>query len=326
MAASDLRILQVGEQGDIVIIGGSAAGVAAASAIVEAEHRGTTVLITAEDRLPYKRTKVSKSFAKGFSRDGFAIQEPSWFEQAGIELKTGTTVTAIDLDGQSVALADGSARHWDELILATGARPRQLTVEPAARDRVFFAHDIAQVEALRRRAASKEDALVIGLGVLGTEVAEQLVRMGKRVTMVGDTEQVMTEHLNEIACRKLADVLAQQGVRLLFGETVGQIASQGDRVCVDLQTARQQLGCDMVVCCIGLEVRSELARQAGLTTDHGIVVDDQLRTSHPQVLAAGDVAEHPGGRLTHLWRHAQHQGRVAGINAAGGAATYEFVP
>jgi len=316
----------VGEHRDIVIVGGSAAGMAAAQAIAEGGHPGSTLLITAEQRSPYKRTKVCKSFAAGFAPDAFALQEPDWYVQAGVELLTGVEVSSVDLVGQAIVFADGSSRRYDQLILATGARPRQLPVEPAARDRVFFANDKAQVEALRTAAQRSDRVLVIGMGVLGTEVAEQLWRMGKRVTMVGETRQVMAEHLNEVACGRLADLLAEHGIELLFGETVGPIDRVGDQVAVVLQGAGEQLQFDMAVCCVGLEPRIRLARQAGLTCRQGVVVDVQLRTSHPQVLAAGDVAEHPGGRVTHLWRHALHQGKVAGINAMGGSEPYEFVP
>ncbi|MBW2529237.1 MAG: FAD-dependent oxidoreductase [Deltaproteobacteria bacterium] len=308
----------------IVIVGGSAAGISAAQAIAEAGHDGPITMISAEPRLPYKRTKVSKSFAAGFDVDAFAVLERGWYQRAGVDLLLGTTVTGLDLEQHRIQLDDGSTRSFGKLVLATGATPRALPMTAGAQDALFFAHDIAQIERLRAYAVTCERALVIGMGVLGTEVAEQLCRMGKQVTLAGDTAQVMTEHLNGVAATRLADVMRENGITLLFGQTIGAVDADGSRIAVELGGAVQRF--DLVVCCIGLELRAELAREAGLEVRRGVVVDEQLYTSHPDVLAAGDVAEHPGGRLTHLWRHALHQGRVAGLNAAGGSERYEHVP
>ncbi len=314
------------QQQRIVIVGGSAAGQSAAEALVERGHRGPVTLITAEDRAPYQRTKVSKSFAAGFARDAFALVEPGWYERHRIELLVGRTVAAIDRAGHRIELDDGARLAWERLVLATGAEPRRLPLPDDVAGLVHHAHDVTQIEAIAAHARRAETALVVGMGVLGAEVAEQLARLGKRVTLAGDSSAVMQGELNEPAAKMLRETFVDNGVELAFDDRVCSIARAGaEQLRVELAAAGSR-SFDMVVCCIGTQLRTELARAAGLRVETGVVVDHQLRTSDPEILAAGDVAQHSGGRLTHLWRHALHQGAVAGANAAGADERYRLEP
>jgi 3-phenylpropionate/trans-cinnamate dioxygenase ferredoxin reductase component len=319
------------EHKQIVIIGASAAGVSAAEAVVEAGGGRAVglLLIGAEQRLPYKRTKVSKTFAAGFEPEAFALRERAWFAEHGVKLASGRTVTAIDIEGHTLRLDDNKEVAWERLVLATGAESNRLGLDEEVDEAVHQAHDIAGVEALRRSALGAQTALVVGMGVMGVEVAEQLARMGKQVTLVGDSAELMSGELNAPARRRLAGLLEQSGVRLRYEasvervERVGVGAGAGLRVVLEGGSVERV---DMAVSCIGMRPNTALARAAGLSVERGVVVDAQLRTSHPDVYAAGDLAQHPDGRVTHLWRHALHQGRVAGGNAAGGAEGYAFVP
>lgn len=313
----------------IVIIGASAAGVSAAEAIVEAGRAasGATLLIGAEDRLPYKRTKVCKRFAAGFEPDAFALHPPTWYAEHGVELALGRTVTALDLAAHTLRLDDGAEVGWERLVLATGAAPNRLRLADDVGAAVQQAHLIGAAEALRAAAAGVRTALVVGTGVLGVEVAEQLVQLGLGVTQLGDTPGLMPGELNEPARARLAALLQANGVRLRHGACVSRVERAGPgaglRVVLEGGAA---LTADLVVPCVGMRPETALARAAGLQVERGVLVDARLRASHPDVFAAGDVAQHPDGRVTHLWRHALQQGRVAGLNAAGGAEAYAFVP
>ncbi len=312
----------------IVILGGAAAGVEAARAIAERGRGGETLLISAEPRLPYKRTKVSKSFARGFERDAFALQDEGWWRQQGFDLRLGLRATRVEPAARAVELEDGTVVGFDRLVLATGARANELPLPPEVTARVHHAHNIQQVEALRAAASagSVHRALVIGMGAMGVEVAEQLARMGKQVTLAGDTAAPLAEELDDEGQRMLLRTLEQNGVTVRPGLTVSRVAPDGAGLQVHFGDSGGSERCDLAAFCIGTRVNVELAREAGLTVDRGVVVDAQLRASHPGILAAGDMAQHPDGRVTYLWRHAMEQGRVAGLNAMGSDETYAYRP
>jgi len=286
------------------------------------------MLVTAEQRLPYKRTKVSKKFAAGFERDAFALAEADWWRDvAGFDLRLGTRAVELDPKGRTLTLDNGETVRWTRLILATGAEARRLTMDEGAAERVHHAHDIAQVEALRAAALAQEarTALVVGTGAMGVEVAEQLRKMGLEVTLTGDSRAPLAEDLNRPAQLRLVRLLEDNGVRLRCGELVrGVELADDEALTVAWDSGRRSF--DLVASCVGTRLRVGLARRAGLQVEQGVVVDRQLRTSCPEIFAAGDAAQHPDGRITYLWRHAMHQGRVAGLNALGGNERYTYEP
>jgi 3-phenylpropionate/trans-cinnamate dioxygenase ferredoxin reductase component len=321
-------------QRDIVIVGGSAAGVQAARAVAEAGQGQRAMVITAEQRLPYKRTKVSKKFAAGFERDAFALQDQAWWKEHGFELRLGTRVTKLDPAAHTLTLDNGDVVRWERLVLATGATPNRLALDDgvAATDaQVHYAHNIAQVETLRAAAArdTVRSALVVGMGAMGVEVAEQLRHLGKEVTLAGDTPAPLADELNLPGQQRLTALLGQNGVRLRCGQVVRSVErTEESGLTVTFKGADQGQTFDLVAFCIGTRPRVGLARRAGLSVGRGVEVDGCLRTSHPDIFAAGDAAQHRNrsGRVTYLWRHAMEQGRVAGLNALGGGETYRYVP
>ena len=310
----------------IVIVGGSAAGVEAARAIAGEGQGEGAMLLTAERRLPYKRTKVSKCFAAGFDGDAFALADEAWWSDQGIDLRLGARAVELDPEGHTLTLESGERVRWERLILATGAEARRIPTDAAAASRVHHAHDIAQVEALRAaaRVEGTRTALVVGTGAMGVEVAEQLRRMGLDVTLSGDTRAPLAHELNGEARRRLARILEENGVRLRCGELVREVVLADGALTVAWDSGPGAF--DLVASCVGTRPRVGLARCAGLQVDRGVLVDQQLRTSCTEILAAGDAAQHPDGRVTYLWRHAMHQGRVAGLNALGGDERYAYEP
>ena len=291
------------------------------------------MLISAELRLPYKRTKVSKKFAAGFERDAFALQDEAWWRHHGFDLRLGARAVALDPHAHSLDLAHGQRLTWDRLVLAVGATANQLPLddETAASSRVHHAHDISQVEALRAAAAEQDvrTTLVVGAGAMGVEVAEQLRRMGKKVTLTGDTPAPLAEELNLTAQERLASVLAQNGLGLRCDTLVKDVTlAQEGGLNVRFQgpDKSEARRFDLVVLCMGTRLRVGLARRAGLAVERGVKVDANLRTSCADIFAAGDIAQHPDGRVTYLWRHAMEQGRVAGLNALGGEQRHRHVP
>lgn len=311
---------------DVAIVGGYAAGFNAAAAINTHRRDARVALIDAEDQLPYKRTKVSKSFVNGLAPDQFRLGDRSWYENSAVDLLTGTRVAAIEPENRRLQFTDGRSIAWNALVLAVGTRPRRPPFAPQIADRLHYPVSATAVERLYRAAQSAETALVVGMGVLGVEVVDQLQRMGKQVTFVGRGPVVMPRELNADACSHMEQILRDGGVELIFDEEVAAIEHDGDRLAVTFASSGVTRRFDLVVYGTGVEPNLDLAVAAGLETDRGIVVDRQLRTSHPAILAAGDVAQHPDRSVTHLWRHAEQQGHIAGLNAVGGTEPYRLVP
>jgi NAD(P)H-nitrite reductase large subunit len=166
---------------------------------------------------------------------------------------------------------------------------------------------------------------VVGTGVLGIEFAEQLRLLQKQVTMVSISSTIMSRHLNATTSKMMRECCEQEQIDLIFHEEVVALNQQADRS-FEVTLREGTLTTDLVLFCIGVTPNTALAKTAGLQVNCGIVVDQYLQTSHPDIFAAGDVAEHPGGNITFLWHAAEFQGMVAGENALGGNVLYEQPP
>lgn len=311
------------ESYDIVIIGGGAAGVAALQGAVErraAVSGGplSLAIISEEDRLPYKRTKISKSVARGFSRDEFAIQDPEWYLAHSVRLITGRKAVSLDPERHIVLLDDGRKLAWRKLILTTGAGPRLPgDVDPGDK-RVFRTHDAEDIERLREWATVHPGhrGIILGGGVLGVEVAWELHQLGHPVTVVGSAPRLLPRELDAVAADELRRLCESSGVEVFLGERDYPIGDVKGGFSLRLQGAGRETEGNFVVLAAGLAPRLELADAAGIATGRAIRVDEELKSSAEDVYAAGDCCEHSGGRVTHLWRDALRQGAVAGANAA----------
>lgn len=305
------------QQWDVVIIGAGIAGVHAARAAAEQAPDSSVLLVNAEQAPPYKRTKLSKSISGGFDPAEWQLNKPEWYRQTGIELINQVRAESIDPGVHQVKLSNGEQIEYRRLVLATGASPRFPPVIRAGDERAFFVVRSADdVRRLTGAAGKAKRILIAGIGVLGIEVADQLRSMKKQVTMVGSSPQVMPRQLNARAGEIMEDLLRGAGVRLNFQEELLSFEKRG-KGSFAVSMIRDSGVFDMIVVCIGVRPQTELADAAGIDTDVGVLVDEQLRTSASDVYAAGDVAQHPNGLVTGLWHSAEHQGEVAGRNAAG---------
>lgn len=311
------------ESYDIVIIGAGAAGVAALQGAVERRASApgrplSLAMISEEDRLPYKRTKISKSVARGFSREEFAIQDSEWFEAHSVRLITGRKAVSLDPERHIVLLDDGREVAWRKLILATGAGPRFPGAVDLAGERVFTTHDAGDIERLREWATEHPGrrGIILGGGVLGIEVAWELHKMGLGVTVVSSGPRLLPRELDADSAEELRRLCESSGVEVFLGERDYRIGNVKGGFSLTVPEAGREVEGDCVVLAAGLAPRLDLADAAGIATGRAIRVDEELKSSAEDVYAAGDCCEHPGGRVTHLWRDALRQGAVAGANAA----------
>ena len=299
---------------DVIIVGSGIAGVSAARTLAE-EGAGRILLVNGESEPPYKRTKLSKNISNRSPVNTFALEQPEWYEANGVTLINEANVSSIDPEARSITLDNESTHEYGAIVLATGAEPLYPpTIRAHESSSYHVLRSAADLEGLRKSAHRAKRILVDGMGVLAVEVAAQLKSMGKKVTLVGATPQLMPRHLNERAGEVLEDLIRSNGIRLRFQEEILSF-EQREKGDFAVATIRESAHYDLIVFCIGVQPRTEIAREAGAEVGRGIVVDQHLQTSVPAIYAAGDCAEHNGGVVTDLWHAAEYQGQLAARNA-----------
>lgn len=314
------------ERWDMIVIGAGIAGVSAVRTLTEERSDRRVLLVNGEANPPYKRTKLSKNIAAGFKAADFQLESEEWYTQRNVTVATGVSAEEIRRDERIVRLSDGGEHHYEALLLATGAEPLfPRTVRPHEEGSFFVVRSEEDVAKLTAAARKAKRILIDGMGVLSIEVAAELRRMNKQVTLVGATPQVMPRHLNLRAGEIMENLLTENGVKLRFQEEILSFEPR-KKSGYAVTMIRETGSFDMIVFCIGVAPRVELAQKSGLEVGTGILVDEHLRTSDPAIYAAGDCAEHPGGRLTDLWHAAEYQGAIAARNAMGHATEFDDPP
>ena len=299
-----------------VIVGGGMAGANAAFTLRKLGYQGRVAIVSAETELPYERPPLSKDYLRGESPLEKAYVRPAPdYDAENIELLAGRTATAIDVADQSVALDDGSSLTYGALVLATGSEPRTLDLPAVDPSAVHYLRTAADADSIRSAAHEAKSATVIGGGWIGSEVAASLRQMGLEVTLVSRTPRPLERVLGPEIADVYRQLHADNGVRIVAGNA-------GDA----------PLDADIVVAGVGATPRLELARQAGLRIrGGGLVVDQFLRTSAPDIYAIGDIASawHPRLRR-HIrvehWDNAKRQGRAVAATIAGQGEPYDRTP
>ncbi|MFB4277719.1 NAD(P)/FAD-dependent oxidoreductase [Nonomuraea sp. MTCD27] len=304
-----------------VIVGAGLAGAKAAQTLREEGFDGEIVLIGAETERPYERPPLSKDYLQGRSeRDGIFVHAPDWYADNGVDLRLGLRVTRIELDHHLVRLGDGSRQPYDKLLVATGAVPRRLP-GPA-----YYLRTVEDSEALKARFTEGSSVLVVGASWIGLETAAAARTAGCEVTVVEPEPTALNRALGPELGGLFARLHASKGVELRFGTAAAEITETGVRL-----SSGERLTADLVVVGIGAAPEVWLARDAGLDVGQGILTDAALRTSHPDVFAAGDVAEffHPSYdrriRVEH-WANALHGGPVAARSMLGQDVAHDMLP
>jgi 3-phenylpropionate/trans-cinnamate dioxygenase ferredoxin reductase component len=314
-----------------VIVGAGLAGGKAAQELRERGFDGGLVLIGAEPEPPYERPPLSKDYLRGESaRQQTFVHDEGFYGEHDIVLITGSSATRLDLGARRIGLDDGRELGFDRLLLATGAEPRRLTVPGAELDGVHYLRTIADSERLRERLDHGGRVAVVGAGWIGSEVAASARQRGLEVTLIDPLPLPNQRIFGAEIGGFYRDVHAQHGVELALGEGVEAFEGEGHVTGVRTSSGRV-IECDFAVAGIGVAPRVQLAAEAGLEIDNGIVVDEKLQTSVPGVFAAGDVANawHPFFgtqiRVEH-WANALNQGPAAARSMLGEEVSYDRVP
>lgn len=306
----------------VVIVGGGAAGFAAAQRLRDLGYEGELTLVSADQDAPYDRPNVSKDYLSGDADPAWMpLKDEAFYRDNAIKLLTGTQVVSIDAPGRRLILEGGEALAYDALLLATGTEPNRPSTPGFDRNDVHILRTLGDSDRLISAARSASSVAVVGSSFIGLEAAASLRIRGVKVHVIGPEAVPLESKLGPEVGMLVKSVHEVHGVQFHLGRRVQGF--DGTQVILDDGSTVQA---DLVVLGIGVKPRLELAQSAGLILDKGVVVDTAMRTSDPAIFAAGDIARYPsplGGdpiRVEH-WVLAERQGQTAaaailGLDAA----------
>lgn len=308
----------------VVIVGAGIAGVSAAEAIRKLSTQTEIVLLSNESHLPYYRLNLTRYLAGEVSADELELHPKNWYEERNVELQLNAELLTIDLEKKKMRMRDARQHSYDKLIFAVGSHPFVPSFPGVNKRNVTVLRTRDHADDILYICKKGMKCVCIGGGILGLETAGALAKRGADVTLLEGHGWLLPRQLNQRAGALLEKYVASTGIslrkRVWTEELVGDEHVQGV-----LLKVGSTIPADLVIITTGVRSNSYLGRIAGLEVNRGIVVDNTLKTSHPDIFAAGDVAEHRGV-LYGIWGPSQYQGTIAGMNAAGERTEFAGIP
>jgi len=310
----------------VVIVGAGAAGGAAAEMLRREGYDGPVRLIGADEFLPYDRPNLSKDYLAGTaSEEWIPLRSADFYREQKIDTFTNTSVRAIDPQEKKVTLTDGRSLGYGALLLATGAEPVRLAIPGGDLPHVYYLRTLTDSRRIIDKAKSSKRAVVIGASFIGLEVAWSLRERKLEVAVVGKGSLPLEKVLGGELGTVIRETHEANGVKFHLGRKPAAI--QDRHVELDDGT---KLDCDLVVVGIGVRPNTAIAKQAGIATDNGVLVDEFLKTNVPGIFAAGDIARWPDPRAGRIrvehWVVAQRQGQTAARNILGADEAFNLPP
>lgn len=310
----------------MVIVGGGMAGARAIVNLRASGWQGAITLIGEETLLPYDRPPLSKAMLTEQNEPSpIHLLDDSMMTSLNAIFVRGAKAVGLDCAAKAVVLADGRAIAYDKLLIATGAKPRRLTIEGG--ELAYTLRDFADGDHLRSRLRASASAAIVGGGFIGLEVASSARKLGCNVTLVEAQPRILMRGVPEEIARVVHARHVEAGVTMETGTALKAIETDGVRL-----ADGRKVKADIVIAGIGASPEVTLAHEAGLALDNGILCDETLKTSDPDIYAAGDCCSFPhqlfGGKRIRLeaWRNASDQANVATENMLGGSKAYVAVP
>ncbi|MET3519578.1 MULTISPECIES: FAD-dependent oxidoreductase [unclassified Mesorhizobium] len=315
----------------VVIVGAGHAGVQAAASLREEGYDGRVILIGDESELPYHKPPLSKTFIKDPDAKPQPLRGEAFYSGSAIDYRPGVRIEAIDAGARRLDVSGGGSLAFDHLVLATGARPRLLKLQGSELSGVVSLRSLADARLIRELSAQSEDVVILGGGFIGLEIAATLRAAGRNVTVVEAVDRLLGRAVAPVIASHVRQRLEAIGVRILTGTTVAGLEGEGGRVSAAITSGGERLPAQMVIIGIGVVPNVELAEAAGIAIANGIRVDQQMRSSAPDILAIGDAASYrhwftgADVRLESV-QNATDQARLAARTILGHADAYSAVP
>lgn len=311
-----------------VIIGHSAAGVFAAEAIRERDSNGEIIMLTAEPDAPYCKCLAFQLLEGTTDSKLMEFRPGAWAGQTGVLLSLGTEVKMINGTERQVVLTTGESFQFDRLLIATGARTKPLNLPGGNLPGVLGLRTAEDVRSIRNRSGQTEHAVVFGGGLISLKSAQTLHKLGLEVSIIIPSEEHWSQMLDIESAEMVRERLAKTGIKFYFGQNIREIKGSVDTgVSQVVLTDGIILKAGLVITGTGVQPNCELVNTGEIKCGNGIKVNEFMQTSIPGVYAAGDVVEttdiiYGVEKLNPMWTAATQQGRIAGLNMAGGKASY----
>ncbi len=314
-----------------IIVGGGLTGAAATDGIREIDNEGSILLVGKEHDLPYDRPPLTKKLWFGQKKvEDIILHDTSYYAEKNIDFVLGREVTSLDKKAHKIGDSQGDNYVYEKLLLATGGHPRRLSIPGGELENICYYRYLDDYRKIRALAFPDVEAVVIGGGFIGAEIAAALNKNGVKVTMLLKEERLLSRIFPESLTMAIEKDYRSRGITMLPKTLPVSIDKSGSRYITVTSTGRE-LDSQIIIVGIGIQPSTELAMMAGLQIDNGIVVNEFLETSGEDIYAGGDNAFFPYHALGTMmriehWDNAIAQGRLAGRNMAGAHEPYTYMP
>jgi len=305
-----------------VIVGNGVAGTTAAEHIRNHDKQGNITIITDEGYPFYNRIRLIEYLTGKISEEDLAMKPVSWYREQGITLLTETTVEDADPGSKELILSSGKNVPYDRLLIATGGLSFSPPIIGSTMDDVFTLRTLDDAKSIVERTKSGgKNIVIIGGGVLGLEAGNSLLKSGNKITVVEFFPRLLPRQMDSDGAAILQRQMESMGFTFYLGAVTKEISGAAKAQRVVLKDGRS-IPCDMVIISAGIRCNIDIPQKMGLKCEKGLMVNDRMETDLPEIFGAGDVIQHRG-ICYGIWGAAEQQGRIAGINMAGGDAHYE---
>ena len=308
----------------VIIVGAGIAGISAAESMLSASPGTEITIISKEDRLPYYRLNLTRYIAGEVTQEMLPLHPEAWYQEKGINLLMKTEVSDIQLAKNSVTLKNDQNLPYERLILTVGSHPFIPALPGVHLEGVTSLRTYENADYILNKSLKGARCVCIGGGLLGLETAGGLAKRGVDVTLLEGHDWLLPRQLNRRASELLMSRVKEIGIKLRTRSRTKELIGDEHVGAVVLEDGTQ-IPADLVIIATGVRSNSYLARLSGLEVNNGVVVDNTLKSSHPVVYAAGDVAEHRG-TVYGVWGPSQYMGSIAGMNVAGAKAEFGGIP
>lgn len=315
-----------------LVIGNSAAALHAVEGIRGIDREGVITLVTDEEVRNYSRPLLSYYLGGRIGEDQLSFRDQDFYQRHKIELLLGKRAVRLNTQGREVTLADGEVLSYDRLLLATGGKPIIPTIDGLAEgtEGIFTFTRLAEVKRLISyiEAQGIAEGVVLGGGLIGIKAVEGLIERGLRVTIIELMDHLLPNNLDKEASVIIAERLAAAGCRVITRDTIAQVKSKRGGLTAVVLKGGEQIPTQLLILAIGVAPNLDLVKGTPIATDRGILVAASMQTNVPEVYAAGDCSQGLNvvtrkEMVIPIWPVAAKQGKVAGVNMAGGTAAYQ---